>query len=86
MYIRVRTISLLLSEDSEGEGDALEREASDKEKTSVPLPLPDLDRLTSPSTTLSSIFSNPYKEAEEAKLEASCLGVGPRGEAIFSAL
>ena len=56
------------SEDSEGEGDELEREASDKEKTSVPLPLPDLDRLTSPSATPSSVFSNPYKEAEEAKL------------------
>ena len=66
MYIRVRT--LLLSEDSEGEGDELERKASDKEKTSFPLPLPDLDRLTSPSATLSSVFSNPYKEAEEAKL------------------
>ena len=57
------------SENSEGEGDELEREASDKEKTSIPLPLPDLDRLTSPSATLSSVFSNPYKEAEEAKLD-----------------
>jgi hypothetical protein len=41
--------------------------------TAVPLPLPDLDQLTSPtsremSTTFKSVFSNPYKEAEEAKL------------------
>ena len=51
-----------------------EEDASPVEKnTSVPLPLPDLDHLTSPAgvssiTGSSSVFSNPYKEAEEAKL------------------
>ena len=45
----------------------------DRDTAIVPLPLPDLDQLTSPSsqettTTFRSIFSNPYKEAEEAKL------------------
>ena len=42
------------------------------EDTPVPLPLPDLDQLTSPTgqgtISFSSVFSNPYKEAEEAKL------------------
>ena len=46
---------------------------SDDKDTAVPLPLPDLDQLTtSPTsqgtTTFRSVFSNPYKEAEEAKL------------------
>ena len=45
----------------------------DKDTAAVPLPLPDLDQLTSPTsqemtTTFRSVFSNPYKEAEEAKL------------------
>ena len=45
----------------------------DKDTAAVPLPLPDLDQLTSPTSqvmtiTFRSVFSNPYKEAEEAKL------------------
>ena len=46
----------------------------DEDTATVPLPLPDLDQLTSPTghqgttTTFRSVFSNPYKEAEEAKL------------------
>ena len=49
-------------EDSEGDN------RSTKEKDpSVPLPLPDLYQLTSP-TGASSVFSNPFKEAEDAKL------------------
>ena len=48
--------------------------SGDDDDTAVPLPLPDLDQLTSPTnhlaaaTSFTSVFSNPYKEAEEAKL------------------
>jgi hypothetical protein len=60
---------------SSDNGSSSDEEAptDDKDTTAaVPLPLPDLDQLTSPTgqetTTFSSVFSNPYKEAEEAKL------------------
>ena len=48
-----------------------EDDGSPEEKNpSVSLPLPDLDQLTSQTgiTSSSSVFSNPFKEAEEAKL------------------
>ena len=59
------------SSDSHSSSD--EGTPSGDKDTAVPLPLPDLDQLTtSPTgqgtTTFRSVFSNPYKEAEEAKL------------------
>ena len=57
---------------SDDNSDSSESIPSDEKDTPVPLPLPDLDQLTSPTghgtISVSSVFSNPYKEAEEAKL------------------
>ena len=39
----------------------------DNKDTSIPLPLPNLDQLTG-QTSNSSVFSNPFKDAEDAKL------------------
>ena len=60
------------SSSSENDSSSDEGTISDDKDTAAPLPLPDLNQLTSPisqgTTTFSSVFSNPYKEAEEAKL------------------
>ena len=61
------------SSSSDDNSDSINEDTpSDEKDTPVPLPLPDLDQLTSPTghgtISFSSVFSNPYKEAEEAKL------------------
>ena len=68
-YIQEDTSSS--DDDSSSDGDT---PSGDTDNMAVPLPLPDLDQLTSPTnqlaaaTSFTSVFSNPYKEAEEAKL------------------
>ena len=63
------------SSSSDNDSDSSDEDShhDDKDTDAVPLPLPNLDQLTSPTSqemtaTFRSVFSNPYKEAEEAKL------------------
>ena len=65
-------LSYIQDDASSSDNDSSSEDTPDDKNTTTSLPLPDLDQLTSPTsqctTTFSSVFSNPYKEAEEAKL------------------
>ena len=75
--IRGDPLSYIQEDESSSDDDSSSDEdtpSGDNDDTAVPLPLPDLDQLASPTSQLAaaasftSVFSNPYKEAEEAKL------------------
>lgn len=70
------TDPLSLAGDSESDSTSEEEEEEDSseeykpqvEEPHVSLPLPDLDQTSSSSHSVSSVFSNPFREAEKAKM------------------